>query len=117
LKKWSLDLLRGSSRDRFDLVFEVFESFLGLAFGSRGCCVEGGVGTFFAEAWVMASLLVGKAMAPSSISSDVGLAVWFGAHCNMVEVVRPLYVCKHRMHVWKLTEYCIEHGVWTAMAE
>jgi hypothetical protein len=69
LKKWSLDLL-GSSKDPFDLVFDVFEGFLGLAFGSRGRCVVGGVGTLLAEALVVSSLSVDEVVTPSSVNSD-----------------------------------------------
>jgi hypothetical protein len=46
-----------------------------------------------------------------------GLAVGFGVHCDMVEFVRALYVCEHRMHDSTITEKCVEHEVWTAMAE
>jgi hypothetical protein len=46
-----------------------------------------------------------------------GLAVGFGVHCDMVGFVRAPYVCEHRMHDSTITEYRVEHVVWTAMAE
>jgi hypothetical protein len=76
LKKWSLDL--GGFRDSFDRVFDDFEVFLVLVFGSRGRCVEGGVGTLSAEARGVSSLSSDAMLSPSSLDVDErGFGRWF----------------------------------------